>query len=376
MIYLDNAATTFPKPESVYKKLDEANRNYAFNSGRGSYKKSKEISRIIDDTRKKIADLASFEDKNNVIFSSSSTEALNKIILGLEYKEGDIIYISPFEHNSLIRPLELVKRKYNIELKILPIDSKTWEFTEELNNIFALEKPRYIFISSKSNVCGFKINYKYVFELGKKYDAINILDASQSFGVDKDISMNNTDFLVFAGHKSLYASFGVAGFIINKNVKLKSVFVGGTGSDSLNPIMPDELPTKYEAGSKNVVSIIGLNESIKWLKSNDVEKKEKELTNYMISKLKTIEKVILYLPEQEDRCVGVISINVKGYLPDEVGRVLDEEFNICVRAGFHCSPLIHRILNTKEIGGTVRISVNYFNTIKDIDNLIDALKTF
>ena len=376
MVYLDNAATTYPKPEEVYKRVDYANRKLAFNAGRGSYKKAKEVAKIIEDTRKTLAGFVNEQNYNNVIFSTSSTEALNRIIFGIEWKEGDNVYISPFEHNSIVRPLEKIRELYNINIRIIEFDSNTWDVSDELENIFAIHKPKYIFMSSKSNVCGLKLPYKKVFSMGKKYSSINILDASQSFGIERQIKGIDTDFIVFAGHKSLYSTFGVAGFIITGDYKLKTTIFGGTGSDSLNPKMPEDLPGSYEAGSKNAVAIIGLNESCKWLTRTDVEKKEIELTNYLYDKIKNIKNVICYLPEEKEKCVGILSINVKNYLADEVGKILDEEFEICVRTGYHCSPYIHDFLGTKDFGGTVRISLNYFNTIEDIDKLIEALKTF
>lgn len=376
MIYLDNAATTYPKPESVYKKIDYANRELAFNSGRGSYKKSKEVSEIIDDTRKIIAKWVNESNYNKVIFSTSSTEALNRIIFGIEWREGDNVYVSPFEHNSIIRPLEKIKELYNINIRIIEFDKETWEISEELEDQFAMNNPKYIFMSSKSNVCGLKLPFKQVFEMGKKYSSINILDASQSFGVDKEINNINTDFIIFAGHKSLYATFGVAGFIITGNYELKTTIFGGTGSDTLNPNMPDVLPGRYEAGSKNSIALIGLNESCKWLEKTNVEEKEIELTEYLYSKIEELNNIICYLPKDKNKCIGILSINVKNYLAEEVGRILDDEFDICVRTGYHCSPYIHDFLGTKEFGGTIRISLNYFNTKEDINKLIESLKTF
>lgn len=375
MVYLDNAATTYPKPDEVYKRIDYANKNLAFNSGRGSYKKAKEVSKIIEETRKILAKWVNEPNYNKVIFGTSSTEALNRIIFGIDWKEGDNVYISPFEHNSIIRPLEKVKELYNINIKVIEFDKETWDINEELEDQFAINRPKCIFMSSKSNVCGYKLPFKKVFEMGKKYSSINVLDASQSFGIDKKINNINTDFIVFAGHKSLYATFGVAGFIITGDYKLKVTIFGGTGSDSLNAKMPDSLPGKYEAGSKNAVAIIGLNESCKWLEKTDVEKKERELTKYLNSKIKNLKNVICYLPDDSSKCEGIVSINVKNYLAEEVGKILDEEYDICVRTGYHCSPYIHEFLQTKEFGGTVRISLNYFNTTKDIDYLIEALKT-
>lgn len=374
MIYLDNAATTYPKPECVYKALDKANREMAFNAGRGSYKKAREISEKIDETRQLLADIVKTK-KENVIFKGSSTNALNNIILGLSWNEGDNIYISPFEHNSVIRPLEQIRKKYNVNIITIPFEKETWEIDKEAWNMFALKKPKCIICSSKSNVTGFKLPVETIFKEGKKYNAINILDASQSFGIDKNISKENTDIIVFAGHKSLYASFGVAGFIHLSNVKIETTEFGGTGSDSLNPNMPDIEPTKYESGSKNTVAILGLNESLKWLKETNVEEKEKELTTYLYEQLIKIPKVTVYVPKDAKKCIGIISVNIEGYSAEEVGNILDEEFDIAVRTGYHCSPLIHEFIGSKEYNGTVRISLNYFNTKEDIDKLIEALKT-
>jgi len=374
MIYLDNAATTYPKPECVYKITDKANREMAFNSGRGSYRKAKEVSTKIDETRQLLADIVK-TNKNNVIFKPSSTGALNNIILGLDWNEGDNIYISPFEHNSVIRPLEHIKKKYNVNVIILPFNKKTWELSDEAVDMFALKKPKCVICSAKSNVTGYKIPVDKIFKEAKKYNSINVIDASQSFGIDKSISKENTDFIVFAGHKSLYATFGVAGFIKLSNINLKITEFGGTGSDSLNPNMPTDMPTAYESGSKNVVAIIGLSESLKWLQENNVEEKEEELTQYLYEELTKISKVIIYVPADPKKCVGIISINVEGYTPDDVASILDEEFDISVRKGYHCAPFVHEFIGSQEFNGTVRISFNYFNSKEEIDKLIEALKS-
>lgn len=373
MIYFDNAATTFPKPEEVYDALNVANRELAFNAGRGSYKEAQRASKIIEETREGIA---SFVDSNkeNVIFTTSSTEALNFIIFGLDFKEGDNVYVSPFEHNSIMRPLEEIRKRYNIKIHIIPFDKDTWELSDDIEDLFTLNKPDYIFCSSKSNVTGYCLPFRRLFEMGKKYNAINILDASQSFGIDKNITKDNTDFIVFAGHKSLYASFGIAGFIKLYNNKLKTWIFGGTGSDSLNLEMPEEEPIKYEAGSKNIVAIYGLNTSIKWLKRTDINEKEKELSNYLLQEIRKIEKIKYYIPKKVDNWSGILSINVDGYTAEEVGSILKDEFDICVRTGYHCAPYIHDFIDSKKYYGTIRISLNYFNTKKDIDELLKALR--
>lgn len=374
MIYFDNAATTFPKPEEVYKALDKANRSLAFNAGRGSYNEAKTASKIVDETREEIA---SFVDlpKDDVVFTTSSTEALNLIIFGLEWAEGDNVYVSPFEHNSIMRPLEEIRKRYGINIITIPFEKETWQISNDILDMFLLNKPKCIFCSSKSNVTGYNLPSERIFELGKKYNSINVLDASQSFGVDREIKNKNTDFIVFAGHKSLYASFGIAGFIKNYKPKLKSFIFGGTGSESLNLDMPDEEPTKYEAGSKNIVAIYGLHESIKWLKNTDVAKKEQLLSSYLYNKIKDEDKIITYLPKKKELCSGILSINVDGYEAEQVGEILENDYEICVRTGYHCAPLIHDFLDSKKYYGTVRISMNYFNTYEQIDKLVEALKS-
>ena len=374
MIYLDNAATTFPKPENVYLELDKANRN-AFNAGRGSYKTAREASLLKEEVRKKILSIGNLQN-GKVIFTSSATNALNDIIFGSSIDEESYIYVSPFEHNSIIRPLEELKRRKKIHIEVLPFDNITWEpIYSKINDMFALHKPKAVFISQVSNVTGYIIPADKIFELSSKYNSINVLDASQGYGIVPINNYINTNYIVFAGHKSLYASFGIAGYIKLKNDKLKSNIYGGTGTDTMNPNMPEEYPEGYEAGSPNIVSISGLNASIDWIKSIDIYSDEKKLTNYLINQLKKIKKVHLFIPNNLANIFGIVSIAIDGYSSDDVGKILDDEYDICVRTGYHCAPLIHDFIDSLQYNGTVRISLNYFNTTKDIDVLIGALKT-
>lgn len=375
MIYFDNAATTYPKPEEVYLALDKANREFAFNSGRGSYKEAKNSSKIISETRNAIASLADARAED-VIFTHSATEALNDIIFGMDWKQGDNVYVSPFEHNAIMRPLHQIKNEYDININIIPFNKLTWDIEKEtLEDMFILNKPKCIFCSAKSNVTGYNIPYKEIFKLGKEYNSINILDASQSFGVNKEIKKSKyIDFIVFAGHKSLYASFGVAGFLNFKDNLLKSYIIGGTGSDSLNFNMPPNSPDKYESGSKNVVAIYSLHESIKWIEKIDVNSKERMLLSYFYDKIKENDRIIKYIPSEITKCSGIISINIEGYTAEEIGELLDAK-DICVRTGYHCAPLVHDFINSRPYFGTVRISFNYFNTTEEIDKLLEILNS-
>lgn len=374
LIYLDNAATTFPKPEEVYEALDYANRNLAFNAGRGEYQQSTDAFNLIQDTREKLASFVN-RDANEVIFTSSATESLNLIINGITIESGDHVYVSPFEHNAVMRPLKLLQEKVDFELKVLPFDKATWEpDLDSIKNEFALYHPKAIFISHISNVTGYVVPYKEIFEYGMQWNSINVLDCSQSFGVKNPDNLDLVNYMIFAGHKSLYASFGIAGFFKLKNDNLKVVKAGGTGSDSLNLDMPLEKPHRYESGSPNIVAIYGLNKSIDWLKNNDIEGKEEKLLQYLYEKVKDINGIEVYKPEDK-LPFGILSINLDGYKSDELAEILNEDYDICVRSGYHCAPLVHDFLDSKKYNGTVRVSINYFNNNNDIDVLINALNS-
>ncbi len=374
MIYLDNAATTYPKPEEVYKALDNANRNLAFNAGRGSYPSARSVTELVQETKQLLGDLLKVPG-DTISFESSATEALNIIINGIPFQSGDTVYISPFEHNAVVRPLYNLKEKIGINIELLPFDKKTWKFDEErAADLFALKKPKAVFVSHISNVTGYILPFGTIFATAKRYNSITVLDCSQSLGI-LNPSIENTDFVVFAGHKSLYASFGIAGFYNLAGFKLNVTKSGGTGSDSLNHYMPEDGAGRYESGSLNSVAIAGLNASLKWLKSNDIVTYEKELTIQLIELLKNISQVRLFLPEKTDRILGIVSISVNGYTAADVGSILADEFDICVRTGYHCSPFIHEFIGSVDSNGTVRISLGAFSSSEDIHSIVESIKS-
>ena len=239
MIYFDNAATTYPKPECVYDAIDIGMKQFSFNAGRGAYQASKNTFDMIENTRSKIASLIG-ESGNKVVFTGSATEAVNNILYGLKLSPNDCVFVSPFEHNAIIRTLHNI----GVNIVVMPFDKCTWELLEdELNDLFVIKKPKAIVISHISNVTGYELPYKKIFEVAKKYKTINVLDCAQGFGIYQ-VEKSNVDFLIFAGHKSLYAMFGIAGYINIGEFPLIPYKVGGTGSDSLNPNMPANMPAK------------------------------------------------------------------------------------------------------------------------------------
>lgn len=374
MIYLDNAATSYPKPDTVYDAVDYANRHLSFNAGRGMYKQAVKCGLILDDLRKEIGSLCN-SNYQNVTILSSATEALNIIINGLDLKDGDNIYISPFEHNAIVRPLYAIKKIVNINIQILPFHKDTWKpDLVKIENMFTLYNPKAIFCSQISNVTGLLIDYVSIFEKGKHFNSTNILDAAQGYGI-VNVKSKDIDFVVFAGHKSLYGPFGIGGFINLTGKILKVTKSGGTGSDTLNHDMPDSGHERYEAGSPNVPAAYGLLEGIKYLKANDFYTKEKDLTDYAFKELAKLPNVNVFSPINKEDVLGIISISVDGYNADEVGTILSEEFNILVRTGYHCTPFIHEFIGSESTLGTIRISMGIFNSREHIDDLIKALKT-
>ncbi|WFD11310.1 aminotransferase class V-fold PLP-dependent enzyme [Tepidibacter hydrothermalis] len=379
IVYLDNAATTFPKPERVYEQMDKVGRAYGVNAGRSSYKLAKMANKLIDETKSELGSLVN-TNENDIVFSPSATIAFNQILQGLDFKTINNVYVTPFEHNAVMRTLNFLQKKYKFDIIIIPFDNKTFELDKSKLKIkFANNNPDIIIMSHVSNVTGYILPIEEIIQVASKYQPIVILDAAQSLGlISIDLSKLDVDFLVFAGHKTLYGPFGIAGFINNyKKGNLNEYILGGTGSDSLNLNMPEEGPLRYEAGSQNINAVAGLNASLKWIKETGVEnifRKKKILTEKIISKLQKLYDINLYIPNNLDRHIGIVSFCLGDYNSNELGQILDEEFNISVRSGYHCSPFMQEFLQTQHNSGTVRISLGYFNSEEDIDKLIESLE--
>lgn len=374
-IYLDNAATTFPKSEAVYKAMDDANRRFAVNAGRGSYKLAREANAIIDDTKERLLRLVSASATSKVVFTPSITISLNMILQGITWQKGDIVYVSPYEHNAVARTLEKLKNDFQIVVKLMPLTEEFDINLPLLESLFITDRPKCVCCTGVSNVTGYILPTKEIFKAAKECGAITILDSAQSLGIIEQ-KLDDIDFLAFAGHKTLYGPFGIGGFIDNSRVKLKQVIVGGTGSNSLILSMPEETPNRYESSSPNIVAIAGLNAALEELDVNHNFKFEKELTEYAIEKLEEISNIRIYKSQKMDSQIGIISFNIRnsGLSADDIGNILDEEFGIAVRTGYHCAPYIHNLLGDIEYSGTVRIGLGKFNTREHIDALCDALE--
>ena len=374
MIYLDNAATTFPKPELVYVAMDQMNRK-AVNAGRGAYRSAHEMSVVISDTKQKLRKLIGEDSNTPVIFSPSITIALNQIINGLIFTGGECVYVSPFEHNAVARTIARVQELYQLKVKEIPLDNRLEIDFEKMKYEFSQDRPSCIFCTHVSNVTGYILPVKEIFEEGKKYNSINVLDTAQSLGlVPVKGKMLNADIIAFAGHKTLYGPLGIGGFFNLSNVPLQPVVTGGTGTDSLNLNMPDGLETKYEAASENIVAIAGLNAALGWsaqVTIDAIREKEAENRKKLIDLLSRYSYIKIIGNYDSCNYVGIVSCIIEGISSDSAGPVFDR-CGIAVRTGLQCAPLAHQFMGTFP-AGTIRFSVNYFTTDKDFAELEEAL---
>ena len=372
--YFDNAATTFPKPTEVYDFMDSFYRSCGGNAGRGQYKQAADSTRIISETRQLIKDLLHCQNKD-VIFTPSATLALNMIIQGI-LSNLDIknVWISPFEHNAVTRVLHNFEKSGQITVHVLPINN---DFTYDFNLIDSKLKeiqPQLLILSHGSNVCGLITPVEKICEIAKKYDAITVLDMAQTAGlVPLNVGNNNIDFAVFAGHKTLLGPFGISGFVKTHDIQLNPILFGGTGLESANQNMPEELPAKYEMGSQNIQAIAGLHEALKWWLSNTdaIRQKEKENHKRLFDLLSQYSFIKIVGSKNLENTIGVISCLFDNYIADEIGNVLDEK-DVAVRTGLQCAPLAHKTLGTFP-AGTVRFSIQYFTSDSDFDGLKNAL---
>lgn len=374
MIYLDNAATTFPKPEVVYEAMDKMNREGAVNAGRGSYKLAQEASKLIQDTKQLIRDLIHVDASVSVVFAPSITIAMNQIINGLPIRDNAVVYVSPYEHNAVARPLYEISKRKNIRIKELPINDNHEIDIEKMKYDFIKDKPEYVFCTHISNVTGYILPIEDIFRESKKYNCINVLDSAQSLGlIDIRADMLTADIIAFAGHKTLYGPLGIGGFVNLSGVLLDTFIAGGTGSDSLNLDMPGDKEGRYEAASCNIIAVAGINAAIKDLSMTNFFNHEKKLSDYTIEKLEKVRGIKMFLPGNLEKHIGIVSFCIEDMNSNDVGMILDEDFDIAVRTGYHCAPYIHKYLKDEKYDGTVRVGFSQFNTTEDIDKLFEAI---
>jgi cysteine desulfurase/selenocysteine lyase len=380
MIYLDNAATSFPKPEAVFRGMDAFVRASAANPGRSGHRRAVEAEAMIDDTRRLLARLLGFSRPERIVFTLNATDALNMAIKGV-LRPGDHAITSVLEHNSVSRPLNQMERDGLITLTRLPSDQNHRIDPDEVIKAF---KPstRLVVLTHASNVTGTIQDIRTIGLAVRERDALFLVDASQSAGVvpiqfEKDC----LDLLAFTGHKALLGPTGTGGLIVGERVEVSPWREGGTGGDSSSPVQPSELPHRLEGGTPNVFGIAGLREGVRILLDRGVEKvlaHERALIFEFHCSLRDPGRFSWYGAEQSiaekqgEGRVGLVGINIAGLAPAELAAILDERFDIAVRSGLHCAPYAHKHLGTFP-EGFVRLSVGMQTTQAEMQQAAAAL---
>ncbi len=374
IVYLDNAATTFVKPQEVHDFMHSFYSANSVNVGRGNHSMLNEGTRLVKETRQLLLEVFNATIDYEAVFTSTATEAINVILQGQDYQEGDNIYISPFEHNAVYRVVKHIEKTKKVNVEILAIDAGSLELDiEVIKGQFANKPPKMVAVTHVSNVCGNVLSICELGEVVSKTLARLMVDCAQSAGLlETDIIKCRADYMVFAGHKTLYGPFGCSGFVCKKTSAPKPLIYGGTGIDSASEDMPKDLPTRYEAGSQNIMAIAGLNASLKWIKSigrEEIQGVEKENYNKLYELLSSYD--FIKIIGKGENSTSIISCTFEGLSPDNVAQILSDN-NIIVRTGLHCAPLAHKTFGTYP-SGTVRFSIGYYTDQKDMELLNKTL---
>ncbi len=374
-IYLDNAATSFPKPDSVYDAVNNAMRNTGASPGRGGYGSSLAASRILLEARELLSGFFNLPDSSRMIFTSNTTMSINLALRGL-LKSGDHVVTSSMEHNSLLRPLFMLG-KQGVEFDIVQADSAGMIRPSDIR---AAVRPntRMIAIAHVSNVTGGIQPVEEISAIARDASALMLLDAAQSAGsLPIDMQAMGIDILAAPGHKGLLGPQGTGILAIMPGLKLKPIIAGGTGASSDMDDQPDHFPEGFEAGTHNLPGIAGLGAGVSFITQKcifGIHENEKNCCNSLRQGLERINRCRVYGPADPEKSHGVLSITVNGFDPSEMAFFMDREFGISVRAGLHCAPRAHRTIGTYP-SGTLRISPGWSTTRDDIDAFIDAIET-
>ncbi len=372
MIYFDNSATTYPKPQTVTAAVSNAVKQSS-NPGRSGHSLSLGAAGKIFSARQTVSDFFGMENEQNVIFTGNCTTSLNMAIKGI-LKSGDHAVVSSLEHNAVMRPLEKLKGigvTYT-KAEVYPCDNdKTLDsFRHAINS-----KTKAVICTHASNVWGIRLPIERLCALAHAYGLVMIVDAAQSAGILPVDMHNGFDIVCTAGHKGLYGPMGTGLMLLSEQIMPDTIIEGGTGSNSISLVQPEEFPDRFESGTPNFPGIMGLKAGISFVSAKGYDRiaeHEFRMIRYLYEKFQRMSKIILYTPEPEkEYYVPVLSFNCKGYASEEVAEILNKN-GIAVRAGLHCAPTAHEAMGTLKTGA-VRISPSVFNKPADMDRLLFVL---
>jgi len=374
-IYLDNAATSFPKPPRVYERLREYLERYGGCPGRGSYRMAKETEAVLEETRALLAELFGVKEPRRIVFTLNATDALNMAIKGV-LVPGDHMVTTVLEHNSVMRPLNRLERKGLIQVTRVGVSREGRVDPADIRKALTA-RTKLVAVIHGSNVTGALTPIEAIGPIVREHGALFLVDAAQTAGaVPIDVEVACIDLLAFPGHKALLGLPGTGGLYVGPRARLTPWREGGTGVLSELPLQPEEFPYAFEAGSPNTLGLAGLRESVqfilqygvKWIRSHELS-----LTRRLLDGLRADDRIRVYGPSSLEDRVAVVSVNVVDCSPEAVAARVDQTYGIAVRAGLHCAPGTHQALGTFP-NGTIRISPGYFTKDIDIDLCLEALR--
>lgn len=375
MIYLDNAATSYPKPDVVYEEIEKCMRTYCANPGRGGHTMSITAAKAVVEAREIISKFFNIDNPLRLCFTKNATEALNTAIKG-HLKPGDHVITTSMEHNSVIRPLKALEKQSKIELTI--VKGKKYGQIDIYDIVRNIKKSTaMVACTLSSNVNGVIMPIYEIGKVTRERGIAFLVDAAQGAGcVDVDVKKMNIDMLAFPGHKGLMGPQGTGGLYVREDIKVTPLMEGGTGSNSESFLQPEFMPDLLESGTINTPGIIGLGYGIRFINSmgrENIKYFKHLLLERLYEGLRDIKGVKLYSPNDKNKNSGIIALNIKEMDSTEVSYILDKKYRIATRAGLHCAPLAHKTLNTLKTG-VVRLSLGCFNTVNEIDLTIGAIR--
>jgi cysteine desulfurase/selenocysteine lyase len=376
-IYLDNAATSWPKPEGVYQAVDDYQRRLGAPAGRGSYHEAAETERLVASCRKRFAQLIGAADPRRIVFTLNGTDSLNLALHGC-LRPGDHVVTTVCEHNSVLRPLRFLAEQRGVNMTYVPCDGAGIVDPDAIRRAIT-SKTRLVAIIHASNVTGAIQPVEAVGKIATERGVLFLVDAAQSMGyIPVDVASLGCDLVAAPGHKGLMGPLGTGVLYLSERAagEVLPVRQGGTGTRSDEDIQPTSLPDRYESGNLNVPGIVGLEAGMKYLGELGMEKSQAQmqvLTDRLLAGMADVPGVTLYGPRSAAERVGVVSLNIEGNDPRELASLLDANWSIQTRAGIHCAPRMHEALGTAP-AGTLRFSVGHFTTAEEIDAAISAIR--
>ena len=376
LIFLDNGATSYPKPEEVYTFMDHFYRNFGVNPGRSGYDLCMETGELVEKTRDMLTKFFNGKDPNRLCFSYNSTDALNLIINGM-LEEGDHAVSTTIEHNSVLRPLYHLYKYKGVEVDHIPFDRKGFVDPDDFPKKIK-KNTKLVIVNHASNVIGTIQPVKEIGKYCKEREIPFVVDVSQSAGkIPVDIEELNIDVIAFTGHKSLLGPTGIGGLYVREGIEIRHTKAGGTGVRSAVPTHLFEYPYRLEYGTLNTLGVAGLHAGLKWIQRKglkNIHRQEMRLATMLRDGLKNIEGVTLYCQDDLTDHIAIFLFNIDGLEALNTGTILDVDYNIACRTGLHCAPLAHKQLGTAKLHGAARVGIGPFNTEEHIKIAIEAVK--